>query len=102
MIFATGGFMVLIDLVANLAPPETAIPFLAMVGMLFGIGVTKHIEGAVTGLVFGAVSGALGELIKDMITTQNISGVEGFLLTNMFLWVGLLLFAAGFSSQAAE
>ena len=42
------------------------------------------------------------ESTKAIISTQAISGVEGFLLGNVFLWIGLLLFAAGFTSHAAD
>jgi len=102
MILATGAILVLIDMVTNLSPPEVAIPFLAVVGLIFGIAVTQQIEGAVAGLATGAIIAALAESTKAIISTQAISGVEGFLLGNVFLWIGLLLFAAGFTSHAAD
>jgi len=102
MIFATGAILVVIDILTNLSPPEVAIPFLAVVGLISGIAVTKQIEGAIAGLATGAIIAALAESTKTIISMQGISGVEGFLLGNIFLWIGLLLFAAGFTSHAAS
>ena len=99
---AIGGFMVLVDLIVSLAPPEAAITLLVLVGAITGIVVTSRIEGLVAGLAMGGIVGAFAEATKSIISTQGISGVEGFLLGNMFLWIGLLLLAGGFTSQAAE
>lgn len=98
---AIGGFMVLVDLIVNLAPPEVAITLLVLVGAITGIAVTTRMEGLIAGLAMGGVVGAFAEATQSIILTQGISGVEGFLLGNMFLWIGLLLLATGFTSQTA-
>jgi len=101
-VIVAGGFMVLVDLIVNLAPPEVAITLLVLVGAITGIAVIARIEGLVVGLAMGGIVGAFAEATQSIISAQGSSGVEGFLLGNMFLWVGLLLFAAGFSSYASE
>jgi len=94
--------MVLVDLIVNLAPPEVAITLLVLVGAITGIAVTTRMEGLVAGLAMGGIVGAFAEATQSIISTQGISGMEEFLLSNMFLWIGLLLLATGFTSQTAE
>jgi hypothetical protein len=101
MVIGTGAILVLIDIVTSLSPLEVAIPLLAVVGLVFGIALTQQIWGAVAGLATGAIIAAFAESTTTIIATQAISGVEGFLLAHIFLWIGLLIFAAGFSSHAA-
>jgi uncharacterized membrane protein len=97
MMFATGAILVLVDIVTNLSPPEVAIPLLAVVGIVFGVAVSNQIGGALVGLVTGAIVAALAESAQTTISMQAISGPGAFLVGHVFLWIGLLLFAASFA-----